>query len=238
MDLTLEDVADLLNVSESTVEKWLKQRKIPAYKLDNQFRFSRVEIENWVMNKNRMDEKTDVIDLNTERAHALIGKKIGTQAFSLYRAIFRGGVIDEVAGKDKEEVIRSSVKKISTGLHLDSSVLTDLLLDREKLMPTSLNHGIGVPHTRDFLIPKTYDIVTIAYPERPIEYGALDGEKVHTLFFLFACNDKRHLHLLAKLAHFTRNEENLAFLLSRPGKKEILEYIKKWEAGIALNVEV
>jgi PTS system nitrogen regulatory IIA component len=110
-------------------------------------------------------------------------------------------------------------------------------MDRERLMPTTLNHGIAVPHTRDFLLQKSFDVVTVVYPKNPIEYGALDGKKVHTLFFLFACDDKRHLHLLAKLAHLTRLEEALKFLSDKPNKAELLAYIKEWEVKVRAPVE-
>jgi PTS system nitrogen regulatory IIA component len=99
-------------------------------------------------------------------------------------------------------------------------------------MPTALSNGIGVPHTRDFLLQESYDVIVVVFPEKPIEYGALDGEPVHTLFFLFACDDKRHLHLLAKLAHLSSKAENLAFLKGHPNKASLLEYIKNWESKI------
>ena len=61
-------------------------------------------------------------------------------------------------------------------------------------MPTALANGIGVPHARELLLPLSSDVITVVFPKEPIEYGALDGRKVHTLFFLFACLDKSHLH--------------------------------------------
>lgn len=244
MDLKIKDVADLLNVSETTIRRWLADGKIPAYRLNHQFRFSRTEIENWVlsckMQKDKdsfnpfKDERENYINIKSEKAQTLVGKKIGTQAYSLFRAIYKGSVINNIYGKTKEEVIRSSVKVIAKNLSLDAGVLTDLLLDRESLMPTALNHGIAVPHTRDFLLPKSYDIVTVVYLNKPIDYGALDGEKVRTLFFLFACDDKRHLHLLAKIAHLTRSEESLDFINQHPGKAHLLNYIKKWETKLSV----
>lgn len=244
MDLKIKDVADLLNVSETTIRRWLADGKIPAYRLNHQFRFSRTEIENWVlsckMQKDKdgfnpfTDEKENFINIKSEEAQKLVGNKIGTQAYSLFRAIYKGSVINNIQGDTKEKVIKASVKVIAKNLSLDAEVLTDLLLDRENLMPTALNHGIAVPHTRDFLLPKSYDIVTVVYLDKPIDYGALDGEKVKTLFFLFACDDKRHLHLLAKIAHLTRNEESLNFINQHPGKVHLLNYIKKWETKLSV----
>jgi len=244
MDLKIKDLAKLLNVSETTIRRWLKEGKIPAYRLNHQFRFSRIEIENWVMSCKMKNEEplktldtTQMVSLKEEKTQRIIGNQIGTQAYSLFRAVNKGGVIENVDGKNKEEVIREAIKIIASTLNLDADVIADLLMDREKLMPTALNHGIGVPHARDFFLPGHFDAVTIVYPKRFIEYGSLDGEPVHTLFFLFACDDKRHLHLLAKIAHFTRDEEALSLLKTRPSKEILLEYVRKWESKISVYAE-
>jgi len=246
MDLKIKDVAELLNVSERTIRRWLLEGKIPAYRLNGQYRFSRIEIENWVMSCKTNQESEDFpefadqiekVSLTSERAKIIIGNQIGTHAYSLFRAVYKGGVIRNVKGKTKEEVIKESVKIIAQNLNLDEEALVDLLMDRENLMPTGLNHGIGVPHTRDFLFLKPYDIITVVFPDEPIEYGSLDGKKVHTLFFLFAGDEKRHLHLLAKLAHFTKSDKTLEYLQEKPMKADLLNYVKNFEANLCMKSE-
>lgn len=231
MDLKLKDVAELLNVSEATIRRWIADGRIPYYRLSHQFRFSRSEIENWVLSckqgKEEFSPFEDTTDLSKER--------LGTHQFSLYRAIHRGGVYAQIPGVTKEEVIRNAMKQIARDLSLDAEVITELLLDRERLMPTALSNGIGVPHTRDFLLQESFDVVVVVFPEHPIEYGALDGQLVQTLFFLFACDDKRHLHLLAKLAHLSSKPENLSYFRTHPSKPELLETIKNWEANIKMK---
>ena len=227
MDLKLKDVAELLNVSETTIRRWMTESKIPFYRLNNQFRFSRSEIENWVLSCKH--EKFSPFS-SSDEASTL--ERLGTHQFGLFRAVHRGGVWSNVPGDTKEEVIRKSMKLLAKELKLDADVLTDLLLDRERLMPTALSNGIGVPHTRDFLLQESYDVVAVVFPQKPIDYGALDGQKVHTLFFLFACDDKRHLHLLAKLAHLCSKPDHLQFLKKHPTKAQLLEAIKNWEANI------
>ncbi len=218
MDLKLRDVAELLNVSEATVGRWIDEDRIPYYRLNQEFRFSRHEIENWVLSAKQDGFTTE--------------ESLGTQHFGLYRAIHKGNVYEDIPGDTKEDVIRNAVELIAKDIHLDAEVITELLLDRETLMPTALSNGVAVPHTRDFLIPESFDVVAVVFPRNPIEFGALDGQKVDVLFFLFACDDKRHLHLLAKLAHFSRNRENLTYLHTHPTKVKLLEYIKDWESSL------
>ncbi|MCI0381793.1 MAG: PTS sugar transporter subunit IIA [Chlamydiae bacterium] len=239
MDLKIRDVAELLDVSETTIRRWIVQRKIPVYRLNHQYRFSRIEIENWMMKcklKNSLGQESLLfaergISLNKSIENEP-SPKGGLKQFSLYRAIHHGGVYREAKGTSKEEIIREVMKMVAEKLNLDGEVLTDLLLDRERMMPTALNHGIAVPHARDFLLELPFDVVAVAYPKEPIEYGALDKQKVHTLFFLFATNDKNHLHLLAKIAHLGTSQAALDFLKTKPEKTELLDYIRNWEGTL------
>ena len=218
MDLRVKDVAELLNVSEATVNQWVAKSSIPHYRLSKEFRFSRSEIEHWVLRSSSLPQP--------EKEH------LGTQHFGLYRALHKGDLYDDLVVEDKEELIRTVVQRIAKKLRLDAEVVSELLLDRERLMPTALSHGIAVPHTRDFLLQESFDAVVMVSLRKPIEFGALDGQPVHTLFFLFACDDRRHLHLLAKIAHLCSNPAHLAFLTSRPPRDVLLDHIRKWEASI------
>jgi nitrogen PTS system EIIA component len=235
MDLKIKDVAELLNVSETTIRRWLVEGKIPAYRINHQFRFSRTEIEDWLMSckmDSKLPQEIDSKVLLQSTKMKKIVKRAGTRQFSLYRALHHGDVLDEIDGVTKEEVIRNTVAKIACKLNADAEVLIELLLDREKLMPTSLNYGIAVPHTRDFYINEPYDMIITVYPKKPVDYGALDNKFVHTLFFLFACEDKRHLNLLAKLAHFVSDEETRKYLEKRPDKGMLLKNVKDFETKI------
>ncbi|MBS0622681.1 MAG: PTS sugar transporter subunit IIA [Verrucomicrobia bacterium] len=220
MDLKLEDVAQLLSVSLETVEGWIGERKIPSYKIDGQYRFSRQEIESWMLQERELVEPkiTDHWE--------------GLHKFSLYRALNRGALYNNLKGKTKDELIRNAMGQMALAFGLDAAVLSDLLLDRERLMSTGMGGGIAIPHTRDFLLRQHFDIVTVVYPEEPIEFGAIDAKPVHTLFFLFACADTHHLELLAKLAHFANSEPNRRLLEERPTKQALLSHVRGWEQGI------
>lgn len=230
MDLKLKDVAELLSVSETTIRRWLADGKIPAYRLNRQYRFSRTEIEDWLLGQKLETAFAD--EEEESKATTVESTPHGSLQFGLYRALYRGQVLPHVNGKSKEEVIHLTMDRMAERFNLDAAVLTELFLDREKMMPTTLGHGIGVPHTRDFLLDTHFDVIEVVYPEHPLEYGALDGEPVHTLFFLFACDDRHHLNLLAKLAHFCSNEKNRAFLRTQPSKERLLDCIKHWESSL------
>ncbi|MBA3722688.1 MAG: PTS sugar transporter subunit IIA [Parachlamydiaceae bacterium] len=240
MDLKIKEVAELFNVSETTIRRWISDGKIPSYRIDQlhpDYRFSIPEMENWLIShklaktnevspfaeKPRTNNKTEEDDQKN---------KGGIKQFSLFRAVHKGDVLHSVPGDSKEDVIRTTMRRSVKNLNIDAEVISELLLDREKLMPTALNNGIGVPHTRDTRHNAHHDVVLVAFPEKTLEYGALDNKPVHTLFFLFACDDKRHLHLLAKIAHLSSQPKAIEFFQTRPSKDQVLDYLKQWESNI------
>ncbi len=223
MDLKIRDVAELLNISETTVRRWLSDGKIPAYRINRQYRFSRSEIEDWLI-----QQKLDG-DFGAQQEEV---PQKGNMQFSLYRALYRGEVIDGISGETKEELIRKTMQHMGQHYDLDPEVLTDLFMDRERMMSTALGHGIAVPHTRDFLLDTHYDVMTVVYPKHPIDFASLDGEPVHSLFFLFASEDRHHLNLLAKVAHINAGEKARAFFRTKPSKERLLDFVKHWESSL------
>lgn len=236
MDLKIKDVAELLNISETTIRRWLAEGKIPGYRFQKEIRFSRGEIQDWMMRtkfgcsvENPLQEIEKRMDLPKNIGHHA---SLGAQQYSFYRAVHKGIFLNNVPGDSKESLMRNAVSLIARDLDLDAEGLFALLWDREKLQATALNNGIGVPHTRDFLLNHPQDCISLVFPSKPIHYDALDNKPVHTLFFLFASEDKRHLHLLAKIALFCSQPATIDLLLARPTKEVFLEYVKAWEGNI------
>lgn len=228
MDLKVRDVAALLHVSETAVRQWVSARSIPFYKIGGQYRFNRQEIESWMLRQRwgQTESDSSFTPQNSSTTN--------NQQFSLYRALHRGEVFNQAEGTTKEEVIRHATLHIAKRLELDGEALAHLLMEREQLQPTALGSGIAVPHTRDFLLPTVHDVIAVVFPKEPIAYGALDGQPVHTLIFLLACSDKRHLHLLAKIAHCANQPYFQDFFSKQPTKKQLLQQVHAWESHLSL----
>ncbi len=219
MDLKVEEVSELLNVPESLLVEWIAEGKIPAYRIRNHYRFNRQEIENWVLKQGKKEAQSS-------------GTKKGQRQFNLYKAIHKGDVIVDFSGKTKNNIISQIAERIALKLHLSGEVLASHILEREKLVPTALGFGFGIPHARDFLLRSSFDSVTCVFLEDPIEYGALDNEPVHTLFFLLASDDRRHLALLSKIAYLVQTPEMREFFATKPDKRVLLPFIKEWESSL------
>jgi excisionase family DNA binding protein len=55
--LTLEQVAEYLNVDKFTVYRLLSEKELPAFKVGNQWRFKRRLIENWLLKNSNLQKK-------------------------------------------------------------------------------------------------------------------------------------------------------------------------------------
>ena len=54
--LTVTEVAQLLKVHPSTIYKLLKRRQLPAFRIGTDWRFNRVQIEEWCASSSRVAE--------------------------------------------------------------------------------------------------------------------------------------------------------------------------------------
>lgn len=221
MDLTIQDVAQLLSESNKCVEEWVEQGSIPCYRIGDEYLFSRMEIEDWMMRGLR------------PKSEEPSSSSLGQQQYSLFRAIQKGHVFHEVPGNCKQEVMDKAIYMIAEELELDPEVLNGLLKERESMQSTGIGHGIALPHTREAFFGNQFDYVFTVFPKNEIEdYGAIDGKPVHILFFLFARDDKKHLHILSKVAHMVSDLKIREVLKRRPTKKHLLEIVRDWETSL------
>ena len=223
MDLELQEVAGLLNVPENVLLKWVTDGKVPSYNINGNFRFNRQEIEAWVMTE-------QVSEYSQE---CFLEPSSGSLRYNLFRALNNGDVFSDIDATTKQAVIRTSMQRLAPMLRLDADVLYELFMDRENLVSTAVGHGFAIPHARDFLMAGHRDAVAVVFLKQPIPYEALDGKPVHTLFFLLASDDKRHLALLSKIAHLITNPLMTQQLAKKPQKQELLELVKEWETKLS-----
>ena len=230
MDLKFEDVTNLLHISESTLLKWMEKKNVPYYTISGRPRFNRGELEEWLMES-----------VVQERALPLGECDDGSSTWNkycLYRAVHKGCVISDIASTSKEDIIKEVMVKASSTLKINPDIVSEMLIEREKMMSTALGDGIAVPHTRDFLLHDFTDAAVIVYLDNPVDWGAIDGSLTNTLIFLFACDDKRHLNLLAKVAHLTTRSETKHLLAKRPNKESLLETILSFEKSLSISKTV
>lgn len=48
--ISIEEIAEHLDVSKDTIYRWIAKKKMPATKIGRQWKFKLSEVENWVRN--------------------------------------------------------------------------------------------------------------------------------------------------------------------------------------------
>jgi nitrogen PTS system EIIA component len=209
MDLSVRDSAQLLKVSEKTIYRWVKQGKLPAYRINEQYRFNRAELLEWATSQ-RLNVSADIF----------VEPDGGGPVISLTEALKAGGIHYRLNGTDKLSVLQSLVEVMPLPDQVDRQFLLQVLLARESLGSTALGNGIAVPHVRNPIVMHiTRPMVTLCFLERAIEFGAIDGQPVHTLFTIVSPTIRAHLHLLARLG-FALRQPVFAEAIAGHGSRE------------------
>jgi PTS system nitrogen regulatory IIA component len=171
MQLTVRDVSSLLNVSESTVTRWIKQRGLPAQHVGGQYRFHRAELLEWATaNQTKVSiELFDHLESEDEPVP------------SLAEALEAGGIFYDLQDTNKDRALRALVQVLPLPGGVDRELLLRLFLAREASASTAVGGGIALPHVRNpIVLQVTRPTVTLCFLENPVEFGALDGKPVHS----------------------------------------------------------
>jgi nitrogen PTS system EIIA component len=225
MELKIRDIVGLLQVNEKTVYRWIKEKKIPCYRINHQYRFNRAEINEWILS-NKIELSSSLINL-------------GLNDHNLPKLLENGGITASVPGTSVGEVLTNAVELIRTPPGLKKEDILLALMRREELMPTAIGNGIAIPHPRNPIVTDPNSAsVSICYLEHPIDFHALDGMPVRTLFILFTATPRMHLEVLSKISHLCQNDAFLGKLTARAGQDEILTFVrekeKEWQAKVTI----
>jgi nitrogen PTS system EIIA component len=123
--------------------------------------------------------------------------------------ISRQHVFTDIDSEQRDDVIRVAVDRlVETGAVPAKSVRTIVkgILDREELGSTGIGRGIAIPHVKTRVV--TEPIVAYVHLGTAIDYGATDGQPVHSMFFVvspFKASDD-HVAILRWISKIARTE--------------------------------
>ncbi|MDT8389788.1 MAG: PTS sugar transporter subunit IIA [Lentisphaeria bacterium] len=225
MQLTVKDTARLLSVSEKTVYRWIKQGILPVYRINEQFRFNRAELLEWATSR-RIQISPDIFLENEVSKSSLP---------TLTDALKAGGVAYRLNGQDRSSVLRAIVDVMKLPEEVDREFLYQVLLARESLGSTAIGDGIAIPHVRNpVVLHVTKPAITLCFLENPIDFGALDGQPVGTLFALISPTVRAHLHMLSRLGFVLQNSCFRTALKDQASRDEITQTLAAAETELEL----
>jgi nitrogen PTS system EIIA component len=196
MRLSVREVARMLDASEATIERWIKNDNLPYHRVQGQVRFHRAELLEWA-NRHGIRIASD----------SPVSARHGGPSPRFSEALAAGG-IHHVKATDRTSLIRAVIERMPIADDADRELLFDVLLARENAGSTGVGDGIAIPHVRSpVVLPTNEPSITLCFLDRPIDFDAIDGKPVHTVFAITAPTIRVHLSLLACLAAVLHDEE-------------------------------
>ncbi len=209
MQLTVREAAQLLQVPEESVYKWIREKGLPASLFNDQYRIHRVGLAEWAQEH----QLTLLPEPATKHKQPLP---------TLAEALGAGGVHQDIPGTDKRAVLRAVMDRLRLPAGADREFLFQMLMAREDQGSTGFGEGIAIPHVRNPIVMNIdRPAVTLCYLECPIDFGAVDRLPVFALFTMLNPTIRIHLHLLARLAFALKQPSFLAKVRARAGETEI-----------------
>lgn len=116
----------------------------------------------------------------------------------LRKIVRASSIIEDLRAPSKENAIRAMVELLKTENGLSNEVAEEIYeksIGRERDATTALGRGVALPHAKGCRVDKL--MCVFARSREGIEFGSLDTEPVHILFFLASPRDRVDDHLAA-----------------------------------------
>ncbi len=130
----------------------------------------------------------------------------------------------------KEEVFQEMLDRVVEAGHItkrDRTAMKKLLIEREAQGSTGLGNGIAVPHFKTKKLTEHH--LVVANSQAGIQFDAIDGQPVHTLFLVMGPADDQegHLQVLRWVSGLARSADFRRFVLNAKSEAEILDLLEE-----------
>jgi nitrogen PTS system EIIA component len=220
MQLTVREAASYLDVSEATVRRWIAVRGLPAHRVNERLHCNAIELWEWALEQG----------IPVSRRLFDEARRRPEPTPPLAALLREGGIHRDVAGRSKHAVLAATVRALPLPADVDRDFLTMVLEAREAMGSTGIGDGIAIPHVRNpILLHVERPFVSLCLLVHPVEFGALDGRPVHSLFVVVSPDVPAHLRILAQLGFALRDETLRRLLRERAPSDAILERVAALE---------
>ncbi len=190
MRLSVRDVAEMFQVSENTVARWVRNDALPASNAGGEFRFNVMQVLEWAT----------LHDVTISEGFVQVLDGDAQSVPSLADALEAGGILHRVSGPDKAAAAQEIVEALVLPSTFDRESLLAMLLGRENLGCSLVGDGIAIPHPRfPLILPLARPAMTLCFLQTPLVASQAPKRMIDTLFLLVAPTVSCHLSLLARL---------------------------------------
>jgi len=223
--MDMEQLAAYLRRDIREVGKLASRGHLPGHKVGGQWRFARAEINQWI--ETQMSSLTEKQLTNLEAT----GPRGGDAEPLVTNLLSESSIAVPLVASSRASVLKELVTLAEQSWQVyDPQAILDAVRQREEMASTALPSGIAIPHPRHpIILPLGRTFLHLCLLERPIDFGAPDKQKVHTLFILICPTIRIHLQMLARIARLLRDDTFQAILNQRSPAQIILDQVRRME---------
>ncbi|MBF0467426.1 MAG: PTS sugar transporter subunit IIA [Desulfamplus sp.] len=226
MRRSLTEIANDLGLNLDTLDRWIRQGKIPVNKQGNMGLFNESELNRWA-EKQRKTPMTPDDDQDVQKGAQNDNTLCSRPLFS---ALKRGGIFSNIPGKSKDEAIKSVVDLVPDFPEKNSAEIYNQLMEREKLASTGIGQGVAIPHPRNPLNQGGIEpMIVTCFLQNSIDFDAIDDKPVSVMFLILSPTVEHHLDLLSRLSFCLRDRDFMSFVRQKPDADSFLIRIKEME---------
>jgi len=224
MKLNINEIARCFNLPVNTLERWIRQGRIPVVASGTNGVFDVNILKKWAASKKlpfSLPTTSPAQEQTNEGSEALL------------TAVVRGGLHSGLSGTSVIEVLESATGCVPGFSEPERARFLEALMERERLTSTGMGKGVAIPHSRTPLSGALEKpMIVTCFPRAPIDFNAIDDQPVFVLFLLLSTSVKVHLNLLSRLAFCVRDNEFVSFLKSAPSADRFFSKIADFESRL------
>ncbi len=230
--LNLKQAAEHVHMDPNELRHVAQRGEVPSDQHGGDYWFEHRALDEWAQRNLLAATAREQI-----RQHKAMLEKNRRENRSDWRiwSLFReDGIVLGVPGKAKAGILRDMTDLAdATGLVYDPDALFKELVAREEIASTAIGEGAAFLHPR-FHDPYIFQESFIAYgrSERPIFFGATDGQATRHFFLICSTDHEMHLHILARLAVMAHSSDLLEQLDTAESAEAVIEIVRKAEEGM------
>jgi len=193
--MTLEEVAEYLQVSQKSILRMAQSGKIPAAKVASQWRFMRSVVDDWLMAQMEIPSVRSSASVREPPKMPPLREVIPVDLMNI-----------EITPDTKENVLKQLIEPLrKTRLLRQNRRFLEALVAREKIVSTAIGHGIAIPHPHRPM-PGVFKEarVVLGICREGTDFQSLDHQRTYIFFLLCAPGEDVQLRLLTLVTQLGR----------------------------------
>ncbi|MCE9583201.1 MAG: PTS sugar transporter subunit IIA [Planctomycetes bacterium] len=149
--------------------------------------------------------------------------------------VSRESVVGDILSTDKKGALRELVEALRVARKPAGFKTTEVLgalMKREKMGTTGMGGGVALPHAKVEKISALYG--ALGRSKAGVDFGAVDGEKVHLIFMLVSppVEADEHLAVLKRVSAGIRLPNMSKFLRAAKDSKAIWDLLREMDQSV------